>query len=411
LLFVGIHLRYALFHMRVLSVTDFLSLVNETLKALSEADVFAVEGEVSGYRVSQGQWVSFDLKDDGGLVNVFMPVWKLNVPVEDGMKVRVSGVGRVYPKYGKFSLSAERIELAGEGALKKALAALRLRLEKEGLFDPSRKRALPRFPERIALIASRESAAYGDFIRILGERWGGLEIDSYHVLVQGERAASDVSAALAQAQKGDYDAIIITRGGGSFEELMPFNDEALVRAIHASKIPTMVAIGHERDTTLAEEVADVRGSTPTDCARRLVPDRRDVLYEIASLTGSVEATLLQRLERWQSALDRVFLAPGVWVSGRRAELASLSARTAQSADAWLRNLAESLQSRVRLLGSLDPTAVLKRGYAILRDAKGRALTSVSSLHAGQDAAISLKDGEVGVTVTRVGQQSLQPKLL
>ena len=320
--------------MRIFSVTDFLSLVNETLKALSEAGEFAVEGEVSGYRVSQGQWVSFDLKDDAALVNVFLPVWKQSLPIEDGMKVRVHGIGRVYPKYGKFSLSAEKIEPVGEGALKKALAALRLRLEKEGLFDASRKRPLPRFPERIALIASRESAAYGDFLRIVGERWGGLEIDSYHVLVQGERAAQDVLRALRQAQDGEYDAIVITRGGGSFEELMSFNDETLVRAIHASTIPTMVAIGHERDITLAEEVADIRGSTPTDCARRLVPDRHDVLYELASLTTAAEASLMQRLERWQGVMDRAMLAPGLWVAGRRTHVESLIRDASLSAERW-----------------------------------------------------------------------------
>lgn len=397
--------------MRVISVSDFLTLVNETLKALSQADDFGVEGEVSGYRLSQGQWVSFDLKDDQGLVNVFMPVWKLGIPLEDGMKVRVFGMGRVYPKYGKFSLSAERIEIVGEGALRKALAALRVRLEKEGLFDISRKRSLPRFPQRIALIASKESAAYGDFVRILSERWGGLEIDLYHVLVQGERSAGDVTRALQQAQQEGYDAIIITRGGGSFEELMPFNDETLVRAIHGSKIPTMVAIGHERDITLAEEAADIRGSTPTDCARRLVPDRQDVLYELASLTETIESTLLQQLEDWKMILDRAFLAPGLWVSGRKSQVEAFAVAVTNAADGWLRVLADRLKAHARLFSTLDPTSVLKRGYAILKDTKGRPVTTMAQLKAGQDVGVSLQDGEAAATITRVGKQTMQPKLL
>lgn len=397
--------------LRVLPVSDFLAIVNELLKTLAEQQPFAVEGEVSGYRVSQGQWVSFDLKDEKGMVNVFLPVWKQNVPVEDGMKVRIHGVGRIYPKYGKFSLSAERIEPVGEGALKKALAALRLKLEKEGLFDPSRKRALPRFPERVALIASRESAAYGDFIRILNERWGGVEVDSYHVKVQGEGAAATVTAALKQAEQGNYDAIVITRGGGGFEELMAFNDELLVRAIHASAIPTLVAIGHERDVTLAEEAADVRGSTPTDCARRLVPDREEVLYELASLQGAIENELLQWFDRGHTLIDRALQAPAVWLSGRKglidARLNSLDA----AVSGWLRDLQERTQSHTRLLASLDPTAVLKRGYSILRNANGQALTSVKSLKTGQDATVTLRDGSAHVTVTNVGEQQLQPKLL
>src|SRR5258706_7413296 len=142
--------------MRLFQVSEFIEVVNTVLKETMSAEVFAVEGEVSGYRVSQGQWVSFDLKDDKALVNIFMPVWNLRVPLEDGIRVRDFGTPRLYPKYGQISISAERIELAGEGALKKALALLRERLEREGLFDPSRKRSLPRFPERIALIASTE---------------------------------------------------------------------------------------------------------------------------------------------------------------------------------------------------------------------------------------------------------------
>ncbi|HWQ99815.1 MAG TPA: exodeoxyribonuclease VII large subunit [Candidatus Methylomirabilis sp.] len=397
--------------MRILSVSDFLSLVNETLKALADADEFAVEGEVSGYRVSQGQWVSFDLKDEQALVNVFLPVWKLQVPVEDGMKVRVFGAGRVYAKYGKFSLSAEKIEPIGEGALRKALSLLRQRLEKEGLFDPSRKRALPRFPSNIALIASRESAAYGDFIRVVGERWGGLEIDLYHVVVQGERAAQDIVHAIGQVQEGDYDALVMTRGGGSFEELMPFNDETLVRAIRASRIPTMVAIGHERDLSLAEEAADVRGSTPTDCARRLVPDRRDVQYELASLMGLVETAFMQRLEAYRVIIDRTLHAPGQWIAGRRTELEGLASTCTTGVQQWFRTLQDRFQSHVRLLSSLDPKRVLARGYAVVKDAAGRAVTSAAQLRVGADATVQLKDGEVGVTVTRIGKQPLQPKML
>lgn len=391
--------------MRVLQVSEFIEIVNGVLRETLGAEVIAVEGEVSGYRVSQGQWVSFDLKDDKSLVNIFMPVWNLNVPVEDGIKVRVFGLPRVYPKYGKFSISAERIELAGEGALKKALALLRARLEKEGMFDPSRKRQLPRFPRRIALVASRESAAYGDFIRVLGERWGGLEIDLYHVLVQGEKAPKDLVAAIEAANchpslraersnlgsdqvaaspsapRNDnyYDVLVMTRGGGSLEELMAFNDEQVVRAVRGSRIPTLVAIGHERDLTLAEEAADVRGSTPTDCARRLVPDRKDALYELATLVGAVESSLTRLVEDAHAAIDRVV--------GR--------------AESWIAVLGERLAAHVRVLASLDPKAVLRRGYAILKDADGQGITSVKRLSVGDPVTAILKDGEAGMTVSDV----------
>ncbi len=397
--------------MRVLQVAEFVEVVNGILRETLSGEVFAVEGEVSGYRVSQGQWVSFDLKDDKALLNIFMPVWSLNVPVEDGMRVRVFGMPRIYPKYGKFSISAERIELAGEGALKKALALLRARLEKEGLFAADRKRTLLRFPTRIALVASRESAAYGDFMRVLRERWGGLEIDLYHVMVQGEKAPNEIVNAIAQAQENEYDALVMTRGGGSLEELMAFNDERVVRAIHGSRIPTLVAIGHERDITLAEEAADVRGSTPTDCARRLVPDRKDVLYELATAMNTVETSFRSQLEERHALIERALTVPGLWIAGRRAEFESVSLRISSSASIWMKGLTERLQAHVRLLSSLDPTRVLFRGYAILKDAKGHGIASVAGLRVGQDVQIVLRDGDAGLTVNRLGTTPVQPRLL
>ncbi|MFH1078389.1 MAG: exodeoxyribonuclease VII large subunit [Patescibacteria group bacterium] len=369
--------------MRIFQVSEFIETINIVLRGMWQGEEIGVEGEVSGFRVSQGQWVSFDLKDPQGLVNVFMPVWNLRVPVADGMRVRAIGIPRIYPKYGKFSLSAERLELVGEGALAKALAMLRKKLEEEGLFDPSRKRPLPRFPERIALIASRESAAYGDFIRVLGERWGGVSIDLYHVLVQGERAAKDIVSAIRTAQEGDYDVLVMTRGGGSLEELMVFNDEQVARAIHASRIPTLVAIGHERDTSFAEEAADVRGSTPTDCARRLVPDRRDVLYELATRVRTADDAMTEALSDRRADLDRVASACG---EGMRQ---------------WLRTLSDRLQAAVRLLGSLDPTAVLGRGYAIVRGPSGDAVTSIAGLRVGTDISVRLADGTFDSRITDI----------
>lgn len=397
--------------MKIIQVSEFIEIVNGILRETLSGEMFAVEGEVSSFKISQGQWVTFDLKDDKSLVSIFMPIRNLNVPVEDGMKVRVFGLPRIYPKFGKFSISAERIELAGEGALRKALALLRQRLEAEGLFDPARKRQLPRFPKRIALVASRESAAYGDFIRIVNERWGGLEIDLYHVLVQGEKAPNEIVNAIAQAQEGTYDVLVMTRGGGSFEELMAFNDERVVRAIHASRIPTMVAIGHERDITLAEEAADVRGSTPTDCARRLVPDRRDVAYELATLVQNIDNSLMQELEQHQIVLERAFTTPGMWIAGRKAELEVASSNIASAVDAWLKDLAGELVNQARLLQSLDPKGVLKRGYAILKDSQGRSLVSAAKLAVGQEVSIVLHDGEAGAEITRTGEKIQQPKLL
>lgn len=363
--------------MQVMTVSAFLSFVNETFKAIWDSTGVAVEGEVSGFKISQGQWVNFDLKDETSTLSVFMVVRDLHVPVQDGMRVRLFGFPRVYPKYGKFSFNAEKVELVGEGTLRKALALLRQKLELEGLFDPSRKRALPKYPSRIALIASRESAAYGDFIRIVNERWRGLSVDLYHVIVQGDQAPGQIVKAIEAVQSQPYDAIVLTRGGGSFEELMAFNDERLVRAIHASRIPTLVGIGHERDITLAEEAADVRGSTPTDCARRLVPDRGEVLFGLAQSQKRMRDVLAQWLEDWSHSVEYAVEAVG----------------------RWLVMLQDRLAATDRLLRSLDPSGVLKRGYAMVLDEKGAVRTRAAGLIVNQPLLVRFQDGDVNTKVT------------
>lgn len=363
--------------MQVLSVSQFVSYVNETFKAIWDPIQVALEGEVSEFRVSQGQWVNFNLKDGEALVSVFMVLGKLQVPLSEGMRVRLYGVPRIYPKYGKFSFSADRVELVGEGALQKALAMLRAKLEAEGLFDSSRKRVLTRFPSRIALIASRESAAYGDFVRIVNERWRGLEIDLYHAVVQGDKAPDSVVSCLERANKnGPYDCLVITRGGGSLEELMAFNDERVVRAVFSSKYPVLAAIGHERDVTLVEEAADVRGSTPTDAARRLVPDRRDVLYEIANMEEGIVDVMNRKIEAAYDAIDQV----------------------RESADRWLESFRERVASLLRLVASFNPEAIVKRGFAIIRSSSGEILSSASSLKPGMQVAIGLRDGQANAMI-------------
>lgn len=395
--------------MHIMTVSAFVAYLNDTFKAIWDAQQVAVEGEVSGYRVSQGQWVNFDLKDPESLVSIFMPIGKLHLPLQDGMRIRIFGWPRIYPKYGKFSLSAERIELVGEGALQKALAMLREKLDKEGLFDPTRKRELPRFPKRIALVASRESAAYGDFIRILGERWSGLEIHLYHVMVQGEKAPGQIKAALqsvhTQHEQTPYDAIVLTRGGGSLEELMCFNDESLVRALYASKIPTLVGVGHERDITLCEEVADVRGSTPTDCARRLVPDKADVLYEIAGLQESISDAMEHQLEVWRDQIDGVALHATHWLERVQSRLALLTQSIQNGQEQWFGRIKEGFASVERLLQSLNPQQVLKRGYAFVTDEEGNALCRTDRASSGQSLEIHLQDGVVESVVKSIKPSS------
>lgn len=396
----------------VMSVTQFVTYLNETFKAIWDASEAAIEGEVTGFRISQGQWVNFDLKDDESLVSCFSVLAKMPFRLEDGMRIRAYGMPRVYQKYGKFSLSVDRFEVIGEGALKKALAALRARLDAEGFFDPARKRALPRFPQRIALIASTESAAYGDFIRILCERWGGMEIDAYHVVVQGEKAPISICNAFSmiQAKHTDYDVVVMTRGGGSFEELMSFQDERVVRAVYACKVPTMVAIGHERDITLAEEVADVRGSTPTDCARLLVPDRRDLAYEVAVLHERIDLAMEQHLEDVRMATQRIFQVTERWLEQAKFGLHERHHQLNRALDEWYGHFRERIALWSATIAAMDPSRVLARGYAMIKDARTQKLIPrAAQLQAGQPVLICLQDGTVHATLDEEsGAQSRLP---
>lgn len=206
---------------KIYSVSEFIDAANELL-----AFEVWIEGEVSGFNISQNKWVFFDLKDkEGAKVGCFMGAWTLREAIEDGMKIRVRGVPKLYGKTGRFSITVQEIQLVGEGALHRAFELLKAKLEKEGLFAPERKRKLPRFPARLGLITSREAAAYTDFMRILNNRWSGLEINFFHTQVQGEEAAPQLVLAINYFNKEmpNLDVLVITRGGGGLDDLAAFN--------------------------------------------------------------------------------------------------------------------------------------------------------------------------------------------
>ncbi len=228
----------------------------------------------------------FDLKDDESSVKFFGTVYALPGPLEDGMVVRVSGSPRLHPQYG-FSVNYTNIQPVGEGSLRKAADLLAAKLEKEGLFAPERKRALPYPPGRVALITAGGSAAYADFVKILNARWRGVAVEHFDVLVQGEQAPGQIVSAIAAANAlaAVPDVLVLTRGGGSAEDLAAFSTEPVVRAVAGSRVPTLVAIGHEVDFSLAELAADRRASTPSNAAELLTPDRDVVLAGCKNCAG------------------------------------------------------------------------------------------------------------------------------
>jgi len=379
--------------MNIFSVSQFIEFVNTAFAAAVFPEGAAVEGEVVEYRLSQGKWIWFNLKDEQGTVSCFATAWQLRTPLEDGMQVRVFGLPKIYPKSGRFSINVERVELIGEGALRRAFELLKKKLAAEGLFAAERKRVLPRFPRRIGLIASAESAAYGDFLRILGNRWGGLEIGLVDVAVQGRDAVRQIAAAFRHFNEHPEtaDVIVLTRGGGSLEDLQAFNSEEVARAVFGSRLPVIVGVGHERDETLADYAADVRASTPTNAAEIIAPDRREILASLETgsrrLTGALSAvidareTAVDRLTgRLEAGIGRVSAAfEDLWRELHRL-FGLFAARTGaleQSAANFSRRLFAAvgyltghwrgeLLAKERLLGGLDPRRLLSRGYALVR---------------------------------------------
>lgn len=353
---------------QVLTVSEFLNALNETMGfAFPEV---VVQGEVSSFKVNQGKWVFFDVKDQESTLGCFMTLYQLKTPLEDGMQVRVIGTPKL-TKWGKFSFTVKRVELAGEGALKRAFLLLQKKLNDEGLFAPERKRPLPQYPKSIGLVASGQSAAYADFIKILSQRWGGLNIQLADVQVQGAAAPDQVVNAIRQFNEAadPVDVLVVIRGGGSLEDLQAFNTEDVARAIAGSRIPTIVGVGHEVDVSLADMAADVRAATPTDAARIVVPDRVAMAGELDSRTARMEQHIRQNLlRREQFLLNHVtrmerFVRQPI---ERLARAAINLRRDLGTIERTLQLREQKLEGLVRNLKNVDPKAVLARGYSMVR---------------------------------------------
>ena len=328
------------------SVTDFLAVSNETLSyAFSGIEI---EGEVSSFKVSKDKWVFFDLKDETSTLSCFMTVYGLRTPLEDGMKIVARGTPKL-TKLGRFSFTITSYQLLGEGTIKKARELLKAKLEKEGLFDPARKRSIPRDLETLGIISSIKSAGYADFLKILNARWGGLTLKVANVGVQGLSAADEIIRALDFFNEScPVDALALLRGGGSAEDLSVFDDERLVRKVASSKIPVVSGIGHEIDISLVDLAADLRASTPSNAAELLSRDKTVELSRLKDNFRSLENYLDNYLDSARNA--------------NQIALKNLSQKLTDS----ISDALKSLKTKTALLESLNPESVLKKGYAILK---------------------------------------------
>lgn len=340
-----------------------------------------VTGEVSGFKAySSGHWY-FTLRDRVAQVRCVM--WRrdnrrLPTSPDDGMQIYCLAVPTVWEERGEFRLTVRQLLSTAAGGLwQLALERARAALERDGLLDPARKRPLPRFPVRIAVVTSPDGAALHDMLKVLGERWPLAEVVVIPTVVQGDEAPAALVGALEQVDALEaIDVALVGRGGGSREDLWAFNVEGVARALAASRVPTICAVGHESDLSLCDLVADRSAPTPSAAAAMAVPDRREVAAALAALGQRAGFGLERRLrlhgERLGRAGDRLTAVLEQGLARRRAALDQLAGR----------------------LDALSPLRVLDRGYAVARDESGRVLARVADLPSGRHFRLRVRDGEV-----------------
>jgi exodeoxyribonuclease VII large subunit len=342
-----------------------------------------IEGEVTEFRRQPGwQSVFFTLKDaqDGACLPVSMPRGRfdgLRLDLTDGMTVHVFGRPEVYEARGVFQLRALSIEPLGLGAILAGLERLKRKLAAEGLFAPERKRPLPVLPRTIGLLTGNEAAAKRDFVTAVQGRFPAANLLVAQTYVQGQAAPAAIATTLeALAREPGVDVIVLARGGGSFEDLLPFSDERVVRAVAGCSVPVVSAVGHEQDTPLCDHAADARASTPTAAARLVVPDERELRERLNTARAALARGAATTVERARSSLvrdwERLSRAPALLVERKRAGLEALAGR----------------------LQALSPQKTLARGYAIVRTDNG-IVRSSAELSVGKRVEVELAEGGFG----------------
>ena len=392
---------------RIITVSE----VNQVVKLLLENEPLlrnlSVRGELSNYKIHSTGNHFFTLKDAGGALQCVMfkgAAGKIRFRPENGMKVVATGRIGAFPRDGVYQLYCDALIPEGTGDLALAFEQLKARLHAEGLFDPSHKKPLPRYPQRIALVTSGTGAAVRDMIRILRRRYPLAKVIVLPVRVQGAGAAAEIAGAIRYADHWHIGDVIITgRGGGSMEDLWAFNEERVARAIYACQTPVISAVGHEPDVTISDFVADVRASTPSNAAEIAVPDQVELRRLLRDRQARMESSETARLETLRQRLTelagkRVMRDQMAYVQDQRMELVHLQKRLGDLASALLARKRQRFAALAASLDAMSPLKVLGRGYAMARGADGTILKSWRDVTPGDAVQVTLGEGGFAATV-------------
>lgn len=395
---------------QILTVSQLNAVIKDLLENEPLLANVCVRGELSNYKIYPSGHHYFTLKDSESALRCVMfksSAQRLRFRPENGMGVTVWGRVAVYPRDGAYQLYCSQIMPEGTGDLQVAFEQLKARLEGEGLFAPSHKKPLPVFPDRIAIITSSAGAAVHDMIRILGHRWPMAKLIVMPVRVQGVEAPPEIAGAIRYANAHRVADLIITgRGGGSIEDLWAFNDERVARAIYASEIPVISAVGHEPDVTISDYVADRRASTPSNAAEIAVPDCREIQELLDGLDTRSAQAMRKKLSDCRTRLEnlrtkRVMSAPTAQFDNRRVELDRMRDRLTAAQERALSRCRERFVRQAAALDAMSPLRVLRRGYTIASDTEGRTVKSAAALSVGQQFKLSFSDGSADCLVKDV----------
>ena len=399
---------------QVITVTQ----INEYIRAMMDQDRLlnnlAIKGEISNYKLYPSGHHYFTLKDEGGALRCVMfkgNAMRMKFRPENGMKVIAMGKISVFPRDGAYQLYCTGLVLDGVGDLYAAFEQLKAKLQAEGLFDPAHKKPIPKYPGTIGIITSSAGAAVHDMLRILRKRYPLTKVLLLPVRVQGVEAPGEIAAAIGYANYHRLaDVLIVGRGGGSIEDLWAFNDEVVARAIYASRIPVISAVGHEPDVTISDFVADLRAATPSNAAELAVADQDALRQTLDAMTASMASAMARKIKTARQHLkvlsdSQALQSPEGYLQQRQKALEMLKNRLIAAQNTQIARKKQRFIAMTAKLDAMSPLKVLTRGYAMAQKEDHQIIRSVRDVNRGEDVQVLLSDGSFTATVTDVKENA------